>query len=606
LEADFPIRNMFAYSRDGRVKPFCADTNSIPGRYLVSAIVSTFNSEKFIRGCLEDLENQTIADKLEIIVINSGSQQNEEAVVKEFQKIYRNIVYIKTEREGLYAAWNRAVKAASGQFLTSANTDDRHRKDAFEIMADTMLANSDIALVYADQILTDTPNPVFENHHALMTIEWPEFSMQRLLNNCCVGSQPVWRKSLHDEIGLFDETLTCAADWDFWIRAAQKHNFKHISQVLGLYYRNEQGIEHGRKIHSLYERYAVGRRYGNAYLPAAQQYQAQGNPLVTILTAVHNCRDHIAGAIESVLVQTYRNFEMIIVDDGSTDQTADVIRNFKEDSIKYFFKKNGGVSSARNLGLKKSAGSFIVILDSDDMLMPDFLEKHLQTFEQYPDTDMVYCDDCFIDNNDVPRRILDRPEYKDRKSLISGLFSSGYPIVPFRTCIRKSVFDKIGFYDEALLVYEDYEMLMRFIKLGLKMRRLPQAMYLRRTTMNRLSRSFNDLNAKSHFDVVRRFTETFSPEELFSDVRWDQLPVEQKPLLAQCKTAIVYLGIGERYIGNLAPDGAEVAFKTACEIMDNCCKLAPDNQQVRNLREKCLAVRAKQLSAGIAKACQPA
>ena len=84
------------------------------------------------------MENQTIADKLEIIVVNSGSEQNEESVVKEFQKKYGNIVYIKTEREGLYRAWNRAIKVASGQFLTNANTDDRHRKDALEVMVNML------------------------------------------------------------------------------------------------------------------------------------------------------------------------------------------------------------------------------------------------------------------------------------------------------------------------------------------------------------------------------------------------------------------------------------------------------------------------------------
>ena len=105
-------------------------------KYLVSAIVSTYNSEKHIRGCLEDLENQTIADRLEIVVVNSGSQQNEEAIVKEFQKKYNNIKYIKTERrETIYKAWNRAIKAASGEYITNANTDDRRRQDALEIMA---------------------------------------------------------------------------------------------------------------------------------------------------------------------------------------------------------------------------------------------------------------------------------------------------------------------------------------------------------------------------------------------------------------------------------------------------------------------------------------
>ena len=575
--------------------------------YLVSAIVSTYNSEEFIRGCLEDLESQTIADKLEIIVINSGSEQNEELVVKEFQKRYSNIVYVKTdEREGLYSAWNRAVNIASGQFLTSANTDDRHRKDAFEVMTDTLLANTDIALVYGDQIVTDIPNSTFEKHRAVEMAERPEFSRQRLLFGCCVGSQPMWRKSLHDEFGGFDETLTCAADWDFWLKIAGKYSFKHIDEFLGLYYRNENGIEHGRKIHSLYERYAVGKRYGNPYISVIQPYQARGNPLVSVVMAAYNTADYIARAIESVLIQNHRNFELIVVDDGSTDRTAEIVRGFKNEPIKYFYKENGGAASARNFALKKSSGSFIVILDSDDMMTPDFIARHLRVFEQNPETDLIYCDDCFIDENDKPVRVMGRPEYSDQKALISDMFRCAFPVVPFRTCIRKSVFDKIGLYDERLIVSEDYDMMRRFVNQGLKVRHLPAAFYLRRLTTGSLSRSFNAAKAKCHFEVVRRITETFTPEQLFPTVHWENLPVEQKQLLAKCKTALAYLGHGELYISSNAPDYTALAFDMACAQLDNCCEIEPANQQVRNLREKCLFIRAQNLSSGRHGVCQPA
>ena len=576
-------------------------------RYLVSAIVSTYNSETFIRGCLEDLENQTIADKLEIIVVNSGSEQNEELVVKEFQKRYSNIVYVKTdEREGLYSAWNRAVNIASGQFLTSANTDDRHRKDAFEVMANILLKNTDVALVYGDQIVTDTPNPTFENHHAVDIAKRPEFSRERLLFSCCVGSQPMWRKTLHNEFGGFDETLTCAADWDFWLKVAGRYRFKHIPEFLGLYYHNKDGIEHGRRIHSLYERYLVARRYGNQYIPTIQPCQARGNPLVSIVMAAYNAAGYIARAIESVLIQNYRNFELIVVDDGSTDRTAEIVLGFKNEPIKYFYKENNGVSSARNYALKKAGGSFVVILDSDDMMTPDFIARHLRVFEQNPETDLVYCDDCFIDENDKPIRVMGRPEYSDQKALVSALFRYGWAILPFRTCIRKSVFDKIGLYDERLIMSEDYDMVRRFVSQDLRMRHLPAALYLRHPTANSLSRSFNAAKAKGHFEVVRKFTETFTAEQLFPDVRWENLPAEEKLLLAKCKAALVYIGIGQQYLASHAQDFAEAAFEMACAQLDDCCKIEPANHQVRNLREKCQFIRAKNLSSGRLGVCQPA
>lgn len=334
-------------------------------------------------------------------------------------------------------------------------------------------------------------------------------------------------------------------------------------------------------------------------------YEARGNPLVSVWMAAYNAADYIARAIESVLIQNYRNFELIIVDDGSTDRTADIVRSFKDEPIKYFFKEHGGLASVRNFQIRKSSGSFIVILDSDDMMMPDCIARHLQVFERHPEVDMVYCDDCCIDEEDRPISKMNKPEYSDQNALISDLFRWGWAIVPFRTCIRKSVFDKIGYYDERLIVSEDYDMVRRFISHGLKMRHLPAALYLRRLRANSLSRSLNAAKAKSHFEVVRRFTETFTAKELFPNVRWDKLAAEQKPLLAKCKTALVYLGIGEQYLGSNAPDFAEAAFEMACEQLEECCKIEPANPQVSYLLEKCRLIRATHLPSDRRPVCQP-
>ena len=83
---------------------------------LVSAIVSAYKSTRYLRGCLEDLENQTIADRLEIIVVDSNSPEDERSIIEEFQKRHSNVVYIRSEeRETVYGAWNRGIKAARGK-----------------------------------------------------------------------------------------------------------------------------------------------------------------------------------------------------------------------------------------------------------------------------------------------------------------------------------------------------------------------------------------------------------------------------------------------------------------------------------------------------------
>jgi glycosyltransferase involved in cell wall biosynthesis len=120
---------------------------------LVSALVSTYNSARFIDGCLADLEAQTIADQMEIIVVDSASEEGEGAIVNRWQERYPNILYTRTERrEPVYAAWNRAIRMARGTYLTNANTDDRHKANAFERMSRVLDMRPDVALVYADVV----------------------------------------------------------------------------------------------------------------------------------------------------------------------------------------------------------------------------------------------------------------------------------------------------------------------------------------------------------------------------------------------------------------------------------------------------------------------
>jgi glycosyltransferase involved in cell wall biosynthesis len=214
--------------------------------YLVTALVSAYNSERFIRGCLEDLEAQTIADKVEIIVIDSCSPQNESAIVEEFQKRYSNIKYIRTEqRETVYQAWNRGIQAAKGKYITNANTDDRHRKDAFAMMVKVLEEHHEIALVYANVIVTNAENETFEKHTPSGVYNWYDWDRSILLGKgCFMGPQPMWRRSVHDLYGFFDESMVTSGDYEFWLRISQTLKFHHIKEFLGLYLASPTSVEH--------------------------------------------------------------------------------------------------------------------------------------------------------------------------------------------------------------------------------------------------------------------------------------------------------------------------------------------------------------------------
>lgn len=214
---------------------------------LLSAIVSTYNSELFIEGCLNDLVGQSIYKKglMEIIVIDSASQENEKTIVEEYQKKYDNIKYIRTiEREGIYKAWNRAIEIASGEYITNANTDDRHAENALEKLVNFLENNKEYAVVYANDLQTTIPNDTFNSRSEKTQLNWSEFDKDLLLFGCYLGPHPVWKKSLHDVYGLFDESLNVVGDYEFWLRVSDGAKICHLNETLGLYYYSGSSAEH--------------------------------------------------------------------------------------------------------------------------------------------------------------------------------------------------------------------------------------------------------------------------------------------------------------------------------------------------------------------------
>ncbi len=245
-------------------------------KILVSAIVSTYNSEKYIKGCLDDLVNQTIykSGQLEIVIVNSGSEENEDAIVKEYKSAYPNINYIKTEvRESIYQAWNRGIKAANGEYITNANTDDRHRPDAFEIMLNQFCVDKNRDLVYANVLQTKTPNDTYYSSTQKSALNWIDFDPDLLLFGCFLGPQPMWKKELHTRFGYFDESLKVVGDYEFWLRISREAIIHHINEPLGLYLFADDSAEHRDNSLTAKENLHIQKKYFCEYIKNEEQLE---------------------------------------------------------------------------------------------------------------------------------------------------------------------------------------------------------------------------------------------------------------------------------------------------------------------------------------------
>jgi glycosyltransferase involved in cell wall biosynthesis len=177
-------------------------------------------------------------------------------------------------------------------------------------------------------------------------------------------------------------------------------------------------------------------------------------PTFSVIIATFNRAHLLPRSIQSILNQTFSDFELIIVDDGSTDHTGAVIEQIQDTRIRYVYEKNKGRSAARNAGVALAKGQYVTFLDSDDEALPAGLEHFAQVF-QTPQTGLV-CVGCKIEENGEKRTVL--PE--DLGNLFdhqTGLFLAG------TFALRRELFTAVGGYIEQLSFSENTELALRLI-----------------------------------------------------------------------------------------------------------------------------------------------
>lgn len=367
----------------------------------VSAIVSAYNSEKFIRGCLADLLEQSLYEKgeLEIVVVDSASPQGECDIVKHFQQQHRKIVYMRTaERETIYQAWNRGIRAARGQFVTNANTDDRHRNDAFEILARELDEHPELGLVYGDVFVTNFENQNFLSHVRCGYHRRPEFSNDIMLSGCHMGPQPMWRKSVHEQIGYFREDLKSAGDYEFWARLALKFPMKHVSQFLGLYLENPVGFVNRDTDLSMRETVAVQRFYANSFPAPARSYTQNCQPaghlapgkFVNIGMVTFNRLEFTKQAIDAVVRFTNFPYVLTVVDNHSEDGTQDYLKELKRQGIiknLLLLEENVGIAKASNLAWQQESEAAYYLKHDNDIVIqkPEWLTNMVAVIDAVPE-----------------------------------------------------------------------------------------------------------------------------------------------------------------------------------------------------------------------------
>ena len=246
------------------------------------------------------------------------------------------------------------------------------------------------------------------------------------------------------------------------------------------------------------------------------------SPTVTVVIPVYNGERFIAAAIESVLSQTWRQFELVVIDDGSEDNTLKVVRSFEDDRLRFVRQENSGLSAARNRGIAEGGGELIALLDADDEWLPAKLEKQLEVIDAQ---NVVYTDVMFWDESTGSTigtyEIFDRFPRDRRKfsgNTLTPLLSQNF-IHPSTVLMHRQDLEQASGFDESLPVAEDWDLWLRLAERVtwtrieeplVKVRRRPDSLQadtdlLSYTSSAVLQRAAKRLQQRGEFDDRKRF-----------------------------------------------------------------------------------------------------
>lgn len=193
-------------------------------------------------------------------------------------------------------------------------------------------------------------------------------------------------------------------------------------------------------------------------------------PRVSVIIPVYNCERYLSEAIESVLAQTYKMLEIIVVDDGSTDKTAEIVKKF-DSSVHYCYQENSGCGAARNRGIELAQGNFFAFLDADDVWQEDKLMLQMNAFKKDPELDIVFGHVKQFHSPELDERM--KAKLHCPSELMPG-------IAPSTVLIKRDVFLSVGLFETNLKIAEFADWHVRATELGLRMLMLSNLVAKRR------------------------------------------------------------------------------------------------------------------------------
>lgn len=300
---------------------------------------------------------------------------------------------------------------------------------------------------------------------------------------------------------------------------------------------------------------------------------------VSVLIPTYNRADFLALTVHSALMQSYRVAEVVVVDDGSTDNTPEIMSRFMDPRVRYVRKEHSGAPQTRNRALREAQSPWILWLDSDDFLLPGAVEQHIKTLQETPDAEVIYGDLMIVHDDLSPKKPLRYPDwYGNNGALLARLVqSNGIPNPG--TMIRKDLFERYGPFDESFRRAHDYDWWARIAPTA-KCKHTGAIIILWRWHDSNMSTGSVKFDTSFDARIVQGLAEKHPLTSLYPSLDWSPARKVESESIACLQTAVTLINLRDMKNGVdwLMRSWNTLPTKPARDIMDKL-GVAPSSPQ---------------------------
>ena len=397
--------------------------------FLISIVIPVYNAEKYLEQCLNSIKNQTYKN-FEVILVNDGSIDNSESICKSFVEADTRFRYYLKGNGGASSARNFGLDNVTGNYITFIDADDWVDENHLEVLINNIKDNNSDMAVSSIKKFDNSNNfyfRVYSNEEKYL-LNYNKFNRVEFLvilpklipanNSYKVAVSKLFKKELVTDV-RFDESIVYGEDLEFFFkiynninsisyidevtyvyrlhdeRSSSKFGQLHMEQELSIYKKMYERIEELglptihyvntlRNLLDYRKDYLDNRDLYNEYVEFLEKIEKKityPKELISIIVPIYNVSPYLQLCLESIENQTYPHFEVLLINDGSRDNSKDICLEFveRDKRFKYIEQQNTGLSAARNTGILNATGEFITFIDGDDFVESNYLEELYHT-----------------------------------------------------------------------------------------------------------------------------------------------------------------------------------------------------------------------------------